>query len=192
MMLRLMGRSLSLGILSGAIAVNFAIILFLIAVVLAGEGPVVKGSSCQLGISKECIILELQEERKRLRGMERRNRELMARNKEMAALVERLSALDHASESYVVFFEKRGHGHTVSTGHTYASLLNPETLIGAHCYVHVNLSGAGTRQVRLGNMSRRKRVTLNSYSRSDLRGTGLSVSDITKMQALCQWPEGAR
>ena len=120
MMLKLMGRSLSLGILSGAIAVTFAIILFLIAVVLAGEGPVIKGISCQLGISKECILLELQEEREKLRGMERRNRELMARNKEMEALVERLSALDHASESYVVFFEKRGHGHTVSTGHTFS------------------------------------------------------------------------
>lgn len=191
-MLKLVGRSLSFTILSGAILLTFAIIVFLMAVVLAGEGPVMKGISCQLGLSEDCLRQELQREQQKLHQMQRRNNALTARNEEMEVLLERLAALDHASSSYVVFYQNAGRRHTVSTGHTYASLLDPDTLIGAHCYVHADVSGAGSRQIRLGNMDKGMRLSIKRYGAADLRGTGLDTSGIAALQALCRWPEGAR
>lgn len=190
-MLKLLGRSLSLTVLTSAIILTFAIIVFLMAVVLAGEGPVMKGISCQIGLSEDCVRQELQKQRQNLREMQRKNRELMARNQETEALLERLAALDHASSSYVIFYEQRGHRHTVSTGHTYKSLVDPDTLIGAHCYFFASEQGAGSLQIWLGKMNERKHLTINSYRASELRGTGLSQSDIAALQALCKWPAGA-
>lgn len=211
-MFKFLGRGLSLSILTGAIVLTFAIILFLMAVVLAGEGPVIHGVSCQLGLAEDCIRQELREERQKLRSMQQKNREmrafnkevearndemqkhfnkLQARNKELEALHKRLSSLDHASSSYVVFYEDKSGSYLVSTGHTYASLVAPNKLIGAHCYFHVGIKGAGSRQIRLGTMSRYKKITLNHYSRSDLQITGANVNDISALQARCKWPVGA-
>lgn len=218
-MFKFLGRGLSLSILTGAIVLTFAIILFLMAVVLAGEGPVIHGVSCQLGLAEDCIRQELREERQKLRSMQQKNREMQAfnkevearnseiqaridemqahfkklqtRNNELEALHKRLSSLDHASSSYVVFYEEKSGPYVVSTGHTYASLVEPNTMIAAHCYFYSGVTGAGKRQINLGKMSRDKRVTKSRYSRSELSGTGLSVNDITALQERCRWPSGA-
>lgn len=190
-MFKFLGRGLSLSILSGAIGLTFVIIVFLMAVVLVGEGPIMKGISCQFSLSEECIQQELQQERLRLQQMQQRNDELAARNEEMEALFQRLASLDHAASSYVIFMVDRSGSLVVNTGHTYASLLDPETLIGAHCYIQASTSGAGSRQIALGKMSRAKHVTNNAYSQLELLGSGISVGDIEALQARCRWPEGA-
>lgn len=190
-MLKFSIRTLSLTILMSAIVLTTVIIVFMMAVVLAGEGPVVRGISCQLGLSEGCLRQELQEERNQLKLLRRKNEELLAENQEAEALIQRLSDLDHASSSYVVFYTSTRRGVNLDTGHTYASLLDPDTLIGAHCYVHAQVRGAGTRRIDLGTMSPRKRLTLNRYSSAALRGTGFGTSDIADLQALCQWPPGA-
>ncbi|SMX28207.1 hypothetical protein TRP8649_02322 [Pelagimonas phthalicica] len=189
-MLKFSSRAISMTILASAIALTFSIIVFLMAVVLVGEGPVIKGIACELNVSEDCLRKDLQKERQKFQQMQRRNQELQAENKKMEALVERLAALDHASSSYVVFYTKSGR-RSVTTGHTYASLLKPDDLIGAHCYFFANVTGAGTRQVNLGKMDRRMRLKLSNYNPSELRGTGVSVADIAALQAQCQWPEGA-
>lgn len=190
-MLKFLSRTASISILTGAIALTFAIIVFLMAVVLAGEGPVMKTISCQLGLSKECVWVELQKERKALKVLRQENDALQSEVKKAEALFKRLSDLDHASESYVVFFESEARGYTVSTGYTYASLLDPETLVSAHCYIHAKVFGAGSRQIRIGKMDRNKRISLERYKASSLKGSGVSVSDIAAFQSACRWPNGA-
>ncbi|WP_299628359.1 hypothetical protein [uncultured Tateyamaria sp.] len=190
-MLKLIARSFSLTILLSAIVLTFFIIVLMMAVVLAGEGPVMRGITCQLVISEDCVRKELQQERKRLHDLQRQNREMLAQNKKAEALIKRLSDLDHASSSYVVFYNASWKRHTVTTGHTYASLLDPDTLIAAHCYVFSRVQGAGDRQINLGNMSKSRRLSLPSYGALALRGTGLSSRDIGTMQEQCQWPDGA-
>ena len=191
-MFKFLGRGLSLSVLITAILLTFTIIVFLMAVVLAGEGPVKHTIACQLNLAEDCVQRRLMEERGRLQELQRQHRRLEARNTELEALLQRLASLDHASSSYVVFYKNTKGRHTVTTGHTFKSLVDPNTLIGAHCYFHVDMPGAGNREIRLGTMSARKRVTASRYSRSDLRGTGLSQNDIGSHFARCQWPEGAR
>jgi hypothetical protein len=140
--------------------------------------------TCELGLSKDCLRQELQEERQRLH-------ELQERNAEMEALFQRLASLDHASSSYVVFYSDTSASLTVTTGHTYASLLDPDALIGAHCYFYAGTAGAGSRQIELADMNRNLRIKNNRYSRWALRGTGVKRVDIAALQARCQWPEGA-
>ncbi|OUS37249.1 hypothetical protein A9Q94_06510 [Rhodobacterales bacterium 56_14_T64] len=192
-MLKFMGRSLSLSILSGAIAITFVIIMFLMAVVLVGERPVVRGLACQFGISSDCagqkLRLELQQEQKRLEQMRGQNRDLMARNQEMEALLKRLASLDHAASSYVIFYEDSNSSPTVTTGHTYASLLDPDTLVSAHCYLQVEVKGAGTRQVNLGKMSDGAKISLRNYSKAELKQADLSARELSALQSRCQWPE---
>lgn len=187
-MSRFVNRLISLVALSGAISIVAALILLLMAITLVGEGPVIRGIACQFGLLEDCVRQELQEERDRLRILRNQNEELLARNAEMEALLERLASLDHASSSYVVFYTDRAAGRTVTTGHTFASLLDPDTQIGAHCYISVATRGAGNRRIDLGEMSATGAVTRDQYSAADLAGTGVSQSDISRLEQACQWP----
>ncbi len=57
--------------------------------------------------------------------------------------IKRLASLDHAASPYVILYEDSNSSPTVTTGHTYASLLDPDTLVSAHCYLQVEVKGAG-------------------------------------------------
>lgn len=131
-MLKYITRPLALVAMTGAILLTFAIIVLMMSVVIFGQAPVLRGVSCYLGLSQECLLRDLKEERRKIDKLEKRQRELMAQVTEADTILKRLSALDHASSSYVVFFEARDGLRKVTTGHTYASLLDPSTLIGAH------------------------------------------------------------
>jgi hypothetical protein len=182
---------ISLVFLAAGIVLTFSVIVFMMAIVLMGEGLVIKGLSCSIGLSEDCLRQDLQQERERLRQMQRRNQELLAENQQAEALKQRLAELDHAASSYVVFYSAKHRSHTVKTGHTYASLLNPDALIGAHCYVTARISGAGDRHIDLGKMASNKRVSLKTYRAEALEGTGLRPTDITMLQSKCRWPDGA-
>lgn len=217
---RFLGRGISISILSAAIVITFCIVLLLMAVALTGEGPVIKAVACELGFSPNCLRQELKQERKRIGNLERQallkqkevrklaeeveaerqkterlKRQAQAlenRKAELERLYNRLATLDHASSSYVVFYDAQLGSRKVSTGHTYASLLDPETLVRAHCYFYGSVSGAGSRQITLGGMSKAKRVTYERYSDSELRDAGFSRSEIEKLRTKCRWPDGAR
>jgi hypothetical protein len=100
--------------------------------------------------------------------------------------------LDHAASSYVVFLERRVGSRSVQTGHTYASLLDPDTLIGGHCYfTKNNARSAGRLQYNLGTMNAAMRVANRNFRDAELRDAGISRAEIQALQDGCQWPEGA-
>lgn len=184
-MLKYLGRTAAITLLLAAIATAVSIVIFLIAISLLGQERVIECISCRLGVSETCLRQELALERSALRA-------LQGRHDEMEALLERLSSLDHAASSYVVFLKNKVGSRTVTTGHTYASLLDPNTLIGAHCYFYANGGGSvGNLQVNLGTMDPSKRVTQRRLSSSALRDAGVTSAQLAALQAQCQWPEGA-
>lgn len=184
-MLKIIGRTISLMALGGGIVITFTIVFFMIAIALLGEDKVIRAVACQVGVGENCLRQELLQERKKLQQMQERNAK-------MEALLERLAKLDHASSSYVVFYINERGKHEVTTGHTYASLLDPNTLIGAHCYINVFQSGAGRTHIDLGNMKQNKSITLKTYKAADLAAIGLTNSEYIKLQSRCRWPNGAR
>ncbi|MGJ8618626.1 MAG: hypothetical protein ACSHWS_17415 [Sulfitobacter sp.] len=184
-MLKFLGRTAAITLLLTAIAAAVSIVTFLIVISLLGEERVIEGITCHLGVSETCLRQELMIERAKLEA-------LQGRNDEMEALLERLSSLDHAASSYVVFLERRVGSRIVQTGHTYASLLDPNTLTSAHCYFQQYRKGsAGHLQFNLDHMDAAMRVTNPNFTETELRNVGLSPAEMRALQNNCQWPEGA-
>lgn len=180
-MTKLFSRSAGLALLLSGAALTFLIALFLILTQIIGERTVVEGIKCQLGLSEDCLLKELRAERARLDA-------LQTRYEELESLYSRLSALDHAASSFVIFHAHHlSSGGTVQTSHRYASLIDPSTLTGGWCYL--DLGGVPlNRNFYLADMDRRLRVTPMAYSKADLDAAGLSEADVAAATKRCTWP----
>lgn len=183
MLTRLISRSAGLTLLLSGVVLCFTIALFLILTKLVGEEQVIDTITCQLGLSEDCLLGELRAERARLAAMQ-------ARTQDLEALYERLASLDHASASYVVFYEDHSLlGQTVHTGHRYASLLDPSAFTGAWCYIGLSDNGALAKNFFLADMDSGLSVTRRAHSADDLRNAGLSTRDVATAIKRCIWPQ---
>lgn len=205
-MTNLFGRGLASIILINATILAFLIAVFLIAVQLVGPKPVIDAISCELSLSHECLRNDLRKERRKL-DLERQKRQLEEkkrsaleervaelkriekRAKELEALYQRLAKLDHAASSYVVFHTSSFRRYKVETGHKYASLLDPNTLIEGWCSIVLN-GGAIARFFTIAGFEKNRRVVNQTVGRTTLREAGLSGRDVSSARKYCKWPRG--
>ena len=180
-MTRFFGRSVALAFLAIGISLSLTIATALIVIQLLGGQVFVDRMACQFGFSDDCIRLELEEERRKLQ-------DLRQRNKELEALYERLRRLDHASESFVVFYTDYEGEQTVTSAHRYASLIDPGTLIGGWCYIHLPSPTGTSKSFFVAHMDRDAVVAPDAITDEALERSGLTQQDVTAAYGRCRWP----
>lgn len=183
-MVRLAGRSIVLMFLGTGIVLSMSIAIVLIVIQLLGGEAAIDKVACYLDLSEECVRNELDEERRKLKGLRKRNREL-------EAIYQRLRRLDHASESFVVFYTDHSGDHTVTSGHRYASLIDPATLIGGWCYINLPSPAGVSSDVFVAHMDEDRVVTPDTVTDEALEHAGLTQKEITAAFGRCHWPKGA-
>ena len=183
-MLRFIGRAVGLSFLALGIVLTFVVAITLIAMQLLGDEEAIEEISCRLDLSQECVRDELAEERRRLE-------ELRARTGELEALYERLTRLDHASESFTLFYSDYSGPNTISSGHRYASLIDPETFISGWCYIHLPSPAGVSIDLFVARMGADRIVTRETVSDEALAESGLTQADIDAALQHCRWPEAA-
>lgn len=182
-MLRFMGRSVGLSFLSLGIALAFTVALILILIQLLGGQSFIDGVACRLGLSTECIREELAAERQRLEGIRERYEEL-------EVLYGRLADLEHASESFVVFYKNREGPHIVTSGHEYESLTEPGRFVSGWCYVDVTRPGALDINIHIAEMDDDGDLTPKLIDDEALSASGLTQAEVAAARHRCRWPVG--
>lgn len=190
-MLKFMGRTAGLAFLAVGIVLTFTIATGLILIQLLGGQDVIDDAMCRLELSTECVREELAQERERLAAEEARLAGVQARLQELEAMYARLAALDHASESFALFYTDRRGLHRVVTGHRYASLIDPGRLVEGWCYIDMPAPDGVTARLDLARMSGRGRITDESASDAALRAMGLTREEFDAARGRCQWPDDA-
>lgn len=183
-MTRLLSRSAGLALLLSGVALCIAIVLFLILAQLLGPDTVIKGLQCHLGFSEECLVQKLRAERRELAKIRKET-------ENMQEIFKKLEALDHASSSYVIFFEQDSGRNRISTGHRYVSLLDPNTIDSAWCNLYFPNLSSISQHVTIAKMSSKFRVRYESLSARTMRKAGLDQAELQAALTLCTWPEGA-
>ena len=124
----------------------------------------------------------MEQERQKIRRFRERNREL-------EALYERLSRLEFASESFVIFYENKDGEMTVTTGHRYASLIEPGKFVKGWCYIELPSPAGTSRNFFIANMNSDASVTPSHITETALKHAGLSRADVVAARERCTWPE---
>lgn len=181
-MTRFFGRSVALGLLTGAIALVILMALGLIAYQLLGDVSAIQKLTCRYGLSTQCLEDELEKKRREMRA-------LQLRMAELEALYKRLSKLDHASESFVVFYTNRGGSHTVTSGHRYASLIEPGRFKAGWCYIDLPNAGGISRNFYIARMGSSGDVSPNHIGDESLSNAGLTRHDVSEALTRCRWPD---
>ena len=180
-MLRFMGRSVGLTFLSLGIALAFAVALVLILIQLLGGRDFIDDVSCRLGLSTDCIREELAAERERLEGMR-------ARLQELEALYGRLAGLEHASESFVVFYEDHTGPFKVVSGHRYESLTEPGTFVSAWCYINASRRRTLNVNLHIAEMDDDGELTAELIDDEALSISGVTQAEVAAARHRCRWP----
>lgn len=181
-MKRFLGRTVALAMLTFAISLTMLIAIVLIAIQLIGTQPVIDGLSCHLGLSADCIRRELEEKQRQLLSLEERHAELQQ-------LYDRLAKLEYASESFVVFYENTDGPHEVTTGHRYASLIEPGQFLTGWCYIDRPKDHGVSRNVFIADISADGEVTNTDITDDALASAGLTRREVEAALRRCIWPE---
>lgn len=188
--LRWINRTIGLTLLMGAAALTTALAIALIAVQLIGEEALVERVACHIGLSDKCVRDQLEESQQELERQRREGARLRGRIAEMEAVLGRLSALDHAASSYVIFYRDTAGRFDVVTGHQYASLLDPETLTAGWCYIDVDRGSALRGSLYISRFDADLALRNDSVSAEDRRAANLPRGAIDEARSRCTWPDG--
>ena len=183
-MLRFMGRSVGLTFLAIGIALAFATAIALILIQLLGGQDFIDDVSCRLGLSTDCIREELASERRRLAEMQTRLGQLQA-------VYDRLARLEHASESFAIFYTDHSGQYPVTTGHRYASLIEPGTFVAGWCYIDLPGPGSVSVNFYLARMDAGRTLMPEVVSDDALGRADLSRTEVVAARHRCQWPDGS-
>ncbi len=183
-MTRFFGRSFALSFLATGIGLSLLIAVVLIVIQLFGGQIIIDRIACLFELTENCVQEELQLERERLEL-------LRLRNTKLEALYERLARLDHASESFVLFYHDRTGQHEVVTGHRYASLIDPTTLTGGWCYLNLPGRAGLSNRVFVTRMDDDMRLIPEPLDDSVLAEVSLTRGDVADAVGRCKWPGGA-
>ncbi|AEI93866.1 hypothetical protein RLO149_c018780 [Roseobacter litoralis Och 149] len=106
-------------------------------------------------------------------------------------LLDRLRDMDHAASSFTIFHIEPIRDMTVHTGHRYESLLKPDDLLGAYCYLHVDGDGGQAMIINIAEMDAHLRLTDLKPDKTVLERLGLSRKERRSLLGLCVWPSVA-
>lgn len=202
--LRLISRTVGLALLTAAMGLTTILAIALIMIQLFGEEAFMDRLACNLGLSDDCIRQQLEETREHLehkkRELDRERQELSrtrrdlagtrSRMSELEGMFERLSKVGHAASSYVVFYDTEMGPFGVQSGHRYASLLDPDTLIGGWCSIQFLSADSVHSFVHIQQFDRNLRLYEVTVSPASRRAAGLTLQDIKAARTRCKWPAG--
>lgn len=207
-MLTFFRRTLSLALLTAGLSLMTALSLGLILWMLLGSDvPVFQRGLCALNLTTECVIKDAearakaaQDEADRIVAaaqakIQAKEAELAALETERAALQalrNRLEKIEHAASNYSIFHHHRRGRYTVVTGHGYKSLLEPNQLNDAWCYIDIgDTSGNARRTIYIARYSKRRGVYSETVPQKVLDELGIDPEALAGFLARCSWPEGA-
>ena len=179
MFTRIVGRPIALAALFTALLLVLGISIALIAMQLFGHDKIVSEAECRLGLSDKCLSVQLEESRDEISR-------LQSRKKKLEAIYDRLASLDHASESFVVFYFDRT-GPTVVTGLQYKSLIEPGQFDEGWCYIQLSQSGEISQNINIARMNRDGTVRPASISGDTLSAKDLTNDQVAAARQRCRW-----
>lgn len=189
-MRRFLRQSLNVALLSGGIAITTMIALLIVIITLFSNTKVMETVECRLGLSDTCLMNDLRQKERELEQKRREALELERRSAELEALYERLAQLEHSGSSYVIFHSQTVAGYEVTTGHAYASLIEPDRLTSGWCYTSGTDHAGVTTRLNLASFETDMRLEIAAPSNDALASFGVSHPEFSRLVLGCQWPEG--
>lgn len=184
-MSRFLGRSVALALLTSAIALTFTIAFLLITIQLLGGQAAIDEARCYLKLDEECAKQALEEKRQELNALQERYDDLQA-------IYDRLEKLDFASESFVVFYKDRLGPHQVTTGHRYASLIEPGQFTKGWCYIDLSDDGGVSRDMFVAYLDADGDIRIVEHDDDTLVAADVTRADLVNALNRCHWPEAIR
>ncbi len=174
-MLRLMGRSVGVACLALGIFLALTIAIGLILIQLFGEEPVIDELSCLLGLSEDCLRVELAD-----------------KSDELDAAREQVAQLEDALSGRMVFTEgPHVAGVTVIVGTLYQDQTSRSDVIRAICWAIEDRGGLDPR-LTLAEMDGTGAVRILPVYAAERSAIGIDAADIAAARGACPWPDAVQ
>ena len=158
------------------------------------ETPGIRQLQCLVGIERADCPRQMKEMARLRQELATERARLVAMRNQIAGLEslrDRLASLEHSSESFTVFYDNNEGRHIVTTGHRYASLVEPEMFQSGWCYIDLDFRRGLATDLYIARINADLVVTPAPITDDVLVNAGLTRTEIADALRRCQWPDGA-